>query len=46
MSHKIDSILKDYYLTVWYSWGATAGLMSGYGLRLKSMWMSKQVTSA
>jgi len=34
---KIDSILKDYYLTVLYSLGAAPGLMSGYGLRLKSI---------
>jgi hypothetical protein len=33
--HKIDSILKDYYLTVLYSLGTAPGLMSGYGLRLK-----------
>jgi hypothetical protein len=35
--HKVDSILKDYYLTVWYSSGATPVLVSGYELRLKSM---------
>jgi hypothetical protein len=35
--NKIYSMLKDYYLTVLYSWGAAPGLMSGYGLKLKSI---------